>query len=63
MLLLAVLILHVYFALRPEKLFFTRSMIVGWITGEEYRKTFDDRWRPDPRGPAGRPEPTERPAE
>jgi cytochrome b subunit of formate dehydrogenase len=63
MLLLAVLILHVYFALRPEKLFFTRSMIVGWITGEEYRKTFDDRWHPEPRGTAGRPEAAEHPAE
>lgn len=45
MALITVLIIHVYFALRPEKLFFTRSMIVGWITRREYRDTFDPaRW-------------------
>lgn len=42
---ITLIILHVYFAIRPEKLFFTRSMIVGWITRDEYRRTFDsDRW-------------------
>jgi cytochrome b subunit of formate dehydrogenase len=35
------LIAHIYFALRPEKLWFTRSMIKGWITREEYLEHFD----------------------
>lgn len=35
------LIAHIYFAIRPEKLWFTRSMIKGWITREEYLEHFD----------------------
>ena len=35
------LIAHIYFAVRPEKLWFTRSMIKGWITREEYLEHFD----------------------
>ncbi len=43
--LITVVIAHVYFALRPEKLHFTRAMILGWITGEEYRRHHDPhRW-------------------
>ena len=39
---------HVYFALRPEKLHFTRSMILGWITRAEYRAEHDpNRWQVD----------------
>jgi cytochrome b subunit of formate dehydrogenase len=39
---------HVYFALRPEKLHFTRSMILGWITRAEYRDEHDpNRWQVD----------------
>jgi formate dehydrogenase subunit gamma len=39
---------HVYFALRPEKLHFTRSMILGWITRAEYREEHDpNRWQVD----------------
>ncbi|MDP2621439.1 MAG: cytochrome b/b6 domain-containing protein [Hyphomicrobiales bacterium] len=53
MALLSGLIIHVYFALRPEKLFFTRSMIVGWITRREYRDTFDPaRWSAEQEEPA-----------
>jgi formate dehydrogenase subunit gamma len=38
--------LHVYFALRPEKLLYTRSMIKGWITDDEYRQNHDSgRWK------------------
>lgn len=38
--------LHVYFALRPEKLFYTRSMILGWITKAEFDENHDDDiWR------------------
>jgi cytochrome b subunit of formate dehydrogenase len=37
---------HIYFALRPEKLHFTRSMIRGWITRKEYREQHDpSRWQ------------------
>jgi len=40
-----VIMLHVYFALRPEKLFYTRSMILGWITRKEMVENHDpDRW-------------------
>jgi formate dehydrogenase subunit gamma len=38
--------LHIYFALRPEKLLYTRSMIKGWITYDEYRQHHDSgRWK------------------
>ena len=44
--LVTMVIVHVYFALRPEKLHFTRSMILGWITREEYRAHHDtNRWQ------------------
>ena len=37
---------HVYFALRPEKAMFLRSMIAGWITRGEFEKAHDpDRWQ------------------
>lgn len=37
---------HIYFALRPEKLMFLRSMIRGWITREEFENHYDpERWR------------------
>jgi cytochrome b subunit of formate dehydrogenase len=40
--------LHVYFALRPEKRFYTRSMISGWISEDEYSTNHDPaRWMPD----------------
>jgi len=46
LLLVTMIIAHVYFALRPEKLLFTRSMIRGWITREEYERHHDpERWR------------------
>jgi len=38
--------LHIYFALRPEKLLYARSMIKGWITDDEYRQHHDsERWK------------------
>jgi cytochrome b subunit of formate dehydrogenase len=44
--LVTMVIVHIYFALRPEKLHFTRSMISGWISGEEYRAHHDpNRWQ------------------
>jgi formate dehydrogenase subunit gamma len=40
--------LHVYFALRPEKRFYTRSMISGWISEDEFSANHDPaRWMPD----------------
>lgn len=33
---LSMVMIHVYFAFRPEKLWITRSMILGWITTKEY---------------------------
>lgn len=39
---------HVYFAIRPEKWWQTRSMIRGWISREEYLHHHDpERWSPD----------------
>lgn len=46
--LIAVISLHVYFGLRPEKLFYTRSMISGWISEQELAANHDpERWMPD----------------
>jgi formate dehydrogenase subunit gamma len=46
LLLITMVIAHVYFALRPEKLHFTRSMILGWITRREFESHHDPaRWR------------------
>jgi hypothetical protein len=50
------LMAHIYFALRPEKLWFTRSMFKGWITREEYLTHFDpERWQVARGGSATRP--------
>ncbi|OGA19622.1 MAG: hypothetical protein A3H32_05230 [Betaproteobacteria bacterium RIFCSPLOWO2_02_FULL_63_19] len=32
---------HVYFGIRPEKLWMTRSMILGWITRSDYLAHYD----------------------
>lgn len=46
LILITIVMVHVYFALRPEKLAFTRAMIVGWITRAEYREHHDpERWQ------------------
>jgi len=39
--LIGVISLHVYFGLRPEKLFYTRSMIKGWISEDELKANHD----------------------
>ena len=45
MLLVPLIMVHIYFALRPEKRWLTRSMIFGWISGEDYGAKFDrDAW-------------------
>lgn len=54
--LIGVTALHIYFGLRPEKLFYTRSMIKGWISEEELAAHHDrERWSPDDSPPAGTP--------
>jgi cytochrome b subunit of formate dehydrogenase len=46
--LIVLISLHIYFGLRPEKLFYTRSMIKGWISREELEANHDpERWAPD----------------
>lgn len=46
--LIGLLCLHIYFGLRPEKLFYTRSMIKGWISRDELLANHDpERWTPD----------------
>jgi cytochrome b subunit of formate dehydrogenase len=40
------IIAHIYFALRPEKLWITRSMLLGYVTRREYLQHHDpERWR------------------
>jgi cytochrome b subunit of formate dehydrogenase len=40
--------LHMYFAFRPEKIFYTRSMLSGWISEDEHAANHDaGRWLPD----------------
>jgi len=48
-------IAHIYFALRPEKLWITRSMLLGYVTRREYLTHHDpDRWKaPVSRSAAG----------
>jgi formate dehydrogenase subunit gamma len=42
---ITLLMAHVYFALRPEKLWMSRSMIRGWVTNSDYRVHHDPmRW-------------------
>ena len=43
--LVGLVIAHVYFAVRPEKWWVTRSMLLGWITRREYLEHHDpERW-------------------
>ncbi|MFT6092671.1 MAG: formate dehydrogenase gamma subunit [Pseudohongiellaceae bacterium] len=38
---------HIYFALRPEKLFYTRSMVTGWMSEDEVKANHDPSlWSP-----------------
>lgn len=50
-------IAHIYFALRPEKLWITKSMIFGWITRRDYLTYHEpDRWKvPSPSTPVKEP--------
>ena len=43
--LIALIMVHVYFALRPEKLVITKSMIFGWMDRDFYLEDHDpERW-------------------
>ncbi len=45
--LIALVATHIYFALRPEKMFYTRSMLTGWISEDEMSANHDpSRWSP-----------------
>jgi cytochrome b subunit of formate dehydrogenase len=48
--LVTMVMIHVYFALRPEKWKYTRAMIRGWITRQEFDEQHDpQRWQVDRR--------------
>ncbi len=50
----ALVTVHIYFAIRPEKLFITKSMIFGWISRENYIEHHDpSRWPVAGQIPAG----------
>jgi formate dehydrogenase subunit gamma len=43
----SILMLHIYFALRPESRMYLRSIFKGWITLEEYKHKHDEQlWSP-----------------
>jgi hypothetical protein len=45
------IIAHIYFALRPEKLWITKAMIFGYITRRQYLEHHDpERWKVAPTG-------------
>jgi formate dehydrogenase subunit gamma len=47
MALITMVMIHVYFALRPDEWHLTRSMFRGWMTRKEYQDHFDPkRWNP-----------------
>lgn len=43
MALVTMVIIHVYFALRPDEWYLTRSMLRGWVTRKEYADHHDSR--------------------
>lgn len=46
--LIAFTAIHIYFALRPEKRFYTRSMVTGWISEAEMKANHDtNKWKPE----------------
>lgn len=45
---ITMIMVHIYFAFRPEKMYMTRSMIRGWISRKEYEQNHDtDLWAGD----------------
>ena len=52
----ALVITHIYMAVRPEKLFITKSMIVGWMSREKYLEHHDPRrWPVEGQPPSAAP--------
>lgn len=46
--LVSAVMLHVYFALRPEKRGYLRAMVRGWMSGADYRAHHDEAlWKPE----------------
>jgi len=46
--LIAFTAIHIYFAVRPEKRFYTRSMVTGWISEAEMKENHDaNKWKPE----------------
>ncbi len=44
--LMSIVMIHIYFSLRPEKLMYLRSMIFGWLSRAEFLDLHDpQRWR------------------
>ena len=44
--LIAFTAIHIYFAVRPEKIFYTRSMVKGWISEDEAKTNHDlNKWK------------------
>ena len=54
LLVLALVMVHIYFALRPDKLWITRSMIVGWIRRDEFHANHDPALWPESAEARGR---------
>lgn len=53
---IALVMMHIYFAIRPEKLFLTKSMIFGWITRRKYLEHYDpELWHVEQGGSAPAP--------
>jgi formate dehydrogenase subunit gamma len=53
--LVGLVIAHVYFAVRPEKWWITKSMLLGWITRRQYLEHHEpERWRVAANPPTGR---------
>jgi formate dehydrogenase subunit gamma len=53
--LVGLVIAHVYFAVRPEKWWITKSMLLGWITRRQYLEHHEpERWRVGANPPASR---------
>jgi formate dehydrogenase subunit gamma len=38
---ITMVMVHIYFAIRPEKMYMTRSMLRGWISREEFEQNHD----------------------
>ena len=52
--LVGLIIAHVYFAIRPEKFWITKSMMFGWITRRQYLEHHEPaRWRVPGSDPVG----------